>query len=233
MHHWLAAISYLGWRNLSPHPNSFAHITLAIMSNFKPQLLLRRHIRCIQTKNKKNTYYHWTAPALICCIKIYSKKPHYLLLAPAFICCIKIHFICPFHCLLNQHPHPPSLPLAKQDRSISLTGTSITIPSCLSGHAITPCPTSYLWDHTITPCPTLRLLPTFIIFTWIFHDSSFNLHPLHLDIQWFLHTITSLVVPMGTDLHLCLCIGPRQTLQRFHLSSILARGLWDEWAISV
>jgi hypothetical protein len=44
------------------------------------------------------------------------------------------------------------------------------IPSCLSG-------------QTITPCPTLWLLPTFIIFTWIFHDSSFNLHPFHLDIQ--------------------------------------------------
>jgi hypothetical protein len=164
---------------------------------------------------------------------MYTKKPHYHLLVPAFICCIKIHFICPFHRVPIRHPHPPSSPSVKQDHSISLTGTSITIPSCLSGHAITPCPTptSYLCDHTITPCPTLWLLPTFIIFTWIFHNSSFNLHPLHLDIQWFLHTITSLVVPMGTDLHLC--IGPRQTLQRFHLSSISARVLWDEWAVSV
>jgi hypothetical protein len=49
--------------------------------------------------------------------------------------------------LANWHSHPPSLPLAKQDHSIFLlTGASsiMTIPSYLSGHAITPCPTSYL-----------------------------------------------------------------------------------------
>ncbi len=52
-----------------------------------------------------------------------------------------------------------------------------------------------------------------------------------LCIQWFLLTITSLVVQTCTDLPLC--IGPRQTLQRFYWSSILARVLWDGWAISV
>jgi hypothetical protein len=49
--------------------------------------------------------------------------------------------------LANWHPHPPSSPSAKQDHSIFLlTGTSsiMTISSYLSGHAITPCPTSYL-----------------------------------------------------------------------------------------
>jgi len=120
--------------------------------------------------NKKTLIIIEPTPSLICRIKIYSKKPHYHLLVPAFICCIKIHFICPFHRVPNRHLHPPSSPSDKQDHSILLTGASITIPSCLSG-------------HTITPCPTLWLLPTFIIFTWIFHDSSFNLHPLHLDIQ--------------------------------------------------
>ncbi len=150
--------------------------------------------------------------------KFIPKKRHHHLLAPAFICCIKIHFICPFHRVPNWHLHPPSLPSDKQDHSILLTGASITIPSCLSG-------------HTITPCPTLWLLPTFIIFTLIFHDSLFNLHPFHLDIQWFLHTITSLAVQTCTDLPLP--IGPRQTLQRFHSSSISARVLRDEWAFSV
>ena len=94
-------------------------------------------------------------------------KPHYHLLAPAFICCINIHFICPFHHVPNRLPHPPSSPLAKQDHSISLTGASISIPSCLSGHAITSCPTSYLWDHTITP-----------------RVASAHLHHLHLDLPW-------------------------------------------------
>ena len=50
---------------------------------------------------------------------------------------------------INTNPasEPPSLPSAKQDHSIFLlTGASsiMTIPSYLSGHAITPCPTSYL-----------------------------------------------------------------------------------------
>ncbi len=86
---------------------------------------------------------------------------------------LPIHSSKPCKHLANRHPHLPSLPLVKQDHSILLTSASsiMTIPSYLSGYAI-------------TPCPTLRLLPTFIIFTWIFNDSSFNLHPLHLDIQW-------------------------------------------------
>ena len=164
-------------------------------------------------------HYHWT-------VKIYSKKPHYHLLAPSFICFIKIHFICPFHRVPNRHPHPRPLRLRRNRIT-----ASHSLAHLLPFHHVSQAMPSH-HAYILSMRPYHHIMPYLAASAHLhhlhldFHDSSFNLHPLPLEIQWFLHTITSLVVPTGTDLHLC--IGPWQTLQRFHLSSISARVLWDE-----